>query len=172
MAESLLTWLHLLAITVWIGPQIFLFAAAIPAVRTIEDAESRSRVMRVIVTRFGWLAWGALVVIVVTGVANIFQTDSDARGLDIWNSDEARWGRIFMEKMFFVVIAVALTAFHSIYVGPRQLQIAEQMDADPAEIRNLRRLSITISSFALLASIAALYMGSVLANHEYSFLPD
>lgn len=170
MSEAITPWLHLLAITVWIGPQFFLFIAAIPALRTVEDVETRTRVMRTIVRRFGWMAWGAMLVIILTGISNIFQTGDDFGG-DLWSGDEARWGRIFMEKMVFVALAIGLTAVHTIYVGPRQLQISEQMNADPAEVRNLRRLSITISGLALLASIAALYMGAVLANHEYSFAP-
>lgn len=171
MTDSITPWLHLLAITIWIGPQFFLFVAAIPAIRTIEDAETRARVMKTIATRFGWLAWGAMLVIILTGISNIFQTDSEAPGDDLWNSDFP-WGRIFMEKMVFVGVAIVLTAIHSFWIGPRQAQIADQMHADPSEARNLRRLSITISGFALLASIGALYMGAVLANHDYSFKPD
>lgn len=169
MSEAITPWLHLLAITVWIGPQFFLFIAAIPALRTVEDVETRTRVMRTIVTRFGWMAWGAMLVIILTGVSSIFQTGDDAP-FDLSDGDY-RWGRLFAEKMVFVALAIGMTAVHTIYVGPRQLQISEQMNADPAEVRNLRRLSIAISGLGLLASIAALYMGAVLANHEYSFAP-
>jgi uncharacterized membrane protein len=170
MSEAITPWLHILAITVWIGPQFFLFIAAIPALRTVEDVETRTRVMRTVVTRFGWMAWAAMGVIILTGISNLFQTGEDAP-FDLDGFDY-RWARIFAEKMVFVALAIGLTAIHTFYVGPRQLQIAEQMNADPAEVRNLRRLSIAISAAALLASIAALYMGAVLANHEYSFQPD
>ena len=36
MVDAISTWLHALAITLWIGPQVFLFAAAVPAGRTID----------------------------------------------------------------------------------------------------------------------------------------
>ena len=49
MSEAITLWLHLLAVTVWLGPQFFLFLAAIPALRAIDDAETRARVMRIIV---------------------------------------------------------------------------------------------------------------------------
>jgi hypothetical protein len=46
------------------------------------------------------------------------------------------------------------------------------MDADPAEVGRLRRISIAISITSLLASILAVFMGALLANHSYSFEPD
>jgi uncharacterized membrane protein len=170
MSEAITPWLHILAITVWIGPQFFLFMAAIPALRTIEDAQVRARTMRTIVTRFGWIAWAAMAVIILTGISNLFQTGADAP-FSLWDSDY-RWFRIFGEKMVLVGIAVALTAVHTFWVGPQQLRLAEQMDADPAQLRNIRRLSIAISAAGLLASIGALYLGAVLANHEYTFVAD
>ena len=36
-------WLHIFAATVWVGPQVFLFAVAVPAMRTVEDAKERAR---------------------------------------------------------------------------------------------------------------------------------
>ena len=56
MVDAISVWIHVLAISVWIGPQFFLFAAAIPAIRTVEDAQVRARLLRAIVTRFGWIA--------------------------------------------------------------------------------------------------------------------
>jgi uncharacterized membrane protein len=53
MSDAITPWLHILAVTVWVGPQFFLFIAALPAIRTIEDRQTRARVMRMIVTRVG-----------------------------------------------------------------------------------------------------------------------
>ena len=90
MADAVVTWLHILAITLWIGPQVFLFAAAVPAVRTIEDAGVRARVMRVLTSRFAWLGWSAMAVIIVTGIANLFVVAGDLPGQsagDLLSSD-------------------------------------------------------------------------------------
>jgi hypothetical protein len=74
--------------------------------------------------------------------------------------------------MVMVGVAVGLTAVHTFVVGPRQLSLGEQIEADPAETSRLRRISIAISSVSLIASVLAIFMGSLLANHEYSFEPD
>lgn len=172
MGDTLVLWLHLLAITVWIGPQIFLFAAAIPAMRTIEDVHERARLTRIIVTRFGYLAFGALAVILVTGIIALYQVDGYSAGDLISGDPEIRWTRIFWEKMVMVGVAVAMTLIHVLFIGPRQLDIADRLDADPSEARNSRRLSIAISGIGLLASLAALFLGAELARHEYSFQAD
>ena len=167
MVDAISVWIHVLAISVWIGPQFFLFAAAIPAIRTVEDAQVRARLLRAIVTRFGWIAWGAMGVIVLSGIGNLFMVGDDAP-FSLWSSDY-RWGRIFLEKMIFVGVAVALTAIHTFFVGPQQLRLAEQAAANPEDVRYYRRMSILISTVALVAAIVAVYMGVLLAHHEYSF---
>jgi uncharacterized membrane protein len=171
MSEAITPWIHILAVSVWVGPQFFLFIAALPAIRTIEDRQARARVMRVIVTRFGWLAWIAMAVIVLSGISNLFQVGGDTP-LDWASANDIRYGRIFAEKMVLVGITVGLTAVHSFVVGPRQLALNEEMDADPTQVAQLRRVSIAISVTSLLASVLAIFMGALLANHSYSFEPD
>ena len=172
MSEAITPWLHILAATIWVGPQFFLFLAAVPAIRTIEDCQTRARVMRIIVTRFGWLAWGAMAVIVLTGISNLFQVAADLNlnASDLIGSDY-RFGRIFWEKMVLVGLTVLLTAVHTFIVGPRQMALNEQMEADPGQVSRLRRLSIATSSLSLLLSIAVVFLAAVLANHNYSFQP-
>ena len=174
MVDAISTWLHVLAITLWIGPQVFLFAAAVPAVRTIEDAGVRARVMRVLTARLGWLGWSAMAVILVTGITNLFVAAGDLPGQNAGDllSSDFRFTRVFWEKMFFVVVALVLTAVHTFSVGPRQLRLMEDASADETAVRRVRRLSMATSGIALLASIGALYMGAVLSNHDYSFVID
>lgn len=169
MTDAISVWIHVLAVTVWIGPQFFLFIAAIPALRSVEDIELRARVTRIIVTRFGWMAWIALGVIILSGIGNLFMVGRDAP-FSLWG-DDYRWNRVFAEKMVFVAVATGLTALHTFYVGPQQLRLAERADANPDEVRYRRRVSMAVSGVALLASIGALYMGVLLAHHEYSFQP-
>src|SRR3990172_3786883 len=169
MSDAVTPWLHILAVTVWVGPQFFLFIAAIPAVRTIEDRALRAKVMRTIVTRYGWMAWAAMLVIVLSGISNLFQEGADAP-FDLWSTDY-RYFHLFSLKMVLVGLTVLLTAVHTFVVGPRQLRLAEQMDADPSQVDSLRRVSIMISGLALLASVAVIFVAAVVANHQYSFHP-
>lgn len=168
-SHSITPWLHILAATVWVGPQFFLFLAAVPAVRTIEDQQVRARVMRVITQRFGWMAWAALVVLVLTGISTIYQENDDT-GVNILSSD-FRYFHLFSTKMLLVGIMVMLTAMHAFIIGPRQLELAEQ-GGDEAELARLRRTSMIISGTILLLSIAVIFVAALLANHEYSLQPS
>ena len=169
MTHSITPWIHIVAVAVWLGPQFFMFVATVPALRAIEDPQTRVKVMRVIIYRFGWMAWIAMAVIVLTGISNLFQQANEA-GSHIWDSDY-RYFQIFSTKMVLVGLIVLLTAVHTFIVGPRQLRLAEEMRSDSPEGANLRRASIVLSSLTLLASVVVVFAGALLANHDYSFRP-
>ncbi len=166
MSEAITPWIHIVAVAVWLGPQFFMFLVTVPAGRVIEDPEVRLRVMKVIVTRFGWLAWAAMAVIVLSGVSNLFQ-EADEFG-HIWDT-EYRYFQIFSTKMVLVGLMVILTALHTFVIGPKQLRLLEEMRSDSTEAAGLRRVSIIVSSLTLLISSAAVYAGTLLSNHAYSF---
>ncbi len=166
MSEAITPWIHIVAVAVWIGPQFFMFLVTVPAVRVIEDPAVRLQVMRVILGRFGWLAWAAMAVIVLSGVSNLFQ-EADEFG-HLWDTDY-RYFQIFSTKMVLVGLMVILTALHTFVIGPKQLRILEEMRSDSTEAAGLRRVSIIVSSLTLLVSVAVVYTGALLANHDYSF---
>ena len=166
MIDAITPWIHIVAVTVWLGPQFFMFLVTVPAVRVIEDPAVRLQVMRVIVTRFGWLAWAAMAVIVMTGVSNLFQEANEFE--HVWDT-EYRYFQIFSTKMVLVGLMVILTAVHTFVIGPKQLRLLEEMRGDSTEAAGLRRVSMIVSSLTLLLSIAVVYAGALLANHAYSF---
>ena len=156
MTEAINPWLHILAATIWVGPQVFLFVAAVPAIRTVEDAQVRARIMRVLTTRFGWLAWGAMLVLVITGVANLYE-----HALSVEELFELNWGIIFQVKMTLVIATVALTALHTFVIGPRLLSLQESA-ADEAQVASARRVSIIVSSGNLLLALGILFTAALL----------
>ena len=168
MTESITPWIHIVAVAAWLGPQFFMFLVTMPALRAIEDPDVRLRVLRITTNRFGWLAWAAMTVIVLTGISNLFQEIEDFP--HVFDPDY-RYFQIFSTKMVLVGLAVLLTALHTFVVGPRQLRLAEEMRSDSPEAGRLRRASIIFSSLVLLLSIAVVFAGALLAHHEWSFEP-
>lgn len=156
MGEGVNPWLHVLAATVWVGPQVFLFVAAVPAVRTLEDAKQRAQVMRVLTRRFGFLAWGAMVVLVITGIGNIYEHDLDVDFLFDHN-----WGTIFEVKMTLVILTVLLTAVHSFVLGPRLLDMQESVSSE-AQMARARRLSMIVSGVNGLLALGILFCAALL----------
>jgi putative copper resistance protein D len=166
MAEAITPWLHILGVTVWVGPQFFLFIAATPAMRMIEDPALRARVVRIVATRFAIMAWAALGLIVLTGISNVFQRAED---FDHLLDYHYRWVNYFSLKMVLVGVMVALTALHTFVVGPRQLELSERGETDTQELARLRRTSIILSGLVLLTSIIVIFLGALLNNHEFSW---
>ena len=158
MGEAVNPWIHILAATIWVGPQVFLFVAAVPALRTVEDTQVRARAMRVLTTRFGYLAWGALAVLVITGIGSLFEHD-----LSVGTLFERNYGIIFQVKLALVIVTVALTAVHSFIIGPRLLNMQESV-ADEVELAPTRRLSIIISSTNLALALGILFCGALLSS--------
>ena len=158
MGEAVNPWLHILAATIWVGPQFFLFLAAVPAVRTIEDAKERAKVMRVMTTRFGYLAWGALAVLVLTGIGNLYEED-----LDVDVLFDRNFGVIFQVKMTLLIITIVLTALHSFVIGPRMSALQESV-TDESQIASIRRLSMIVSGVNLLVAVAIIFCGALLAS--------
>ena len=65
MSWELVRWLHLLAMAFFVGGQLVLVAAVVPAFRGADD---RTR-LRAIARRFGWGSLVALAVLLATGAA-------------------------------------------------------------------------------------------------------
>ncbi len=156
MGDAFNPWIHIIAATIWVGPQVFLFVAAVPAVRTVEDVQVRARLMRVLTTRFGYLAWGAMLVLVVTGIGNLFE-----HNLDFDVLMDLNYGTILEVKIALVIATVALTALHSFVIGPRLLTMQESV-ADEAQIASTRRLSIIISASNLVLALGILFAAALL----------
>ncbi len=158
MGEAINPWIHILAATIWVGPQVFMFVAAVPAVRTIEDMQVRAKVMRVITTRFSYLAWGALAVLVVTGIANLYEHD-----LDVGQLFDLNFGVIFQVKMTLLIATVILTALHTFVLGPRVLSMQESA-VDEADIAPIRRWSIIVSGANGLLAVGIVFCGALLGS--------
>jgi uncharacterized membrane protein len=157
MAESIVLWIHILAATLFVGPQAFLFMAAVPAMRTIEDVEARARATRVVTTRFGWIGGGALLVLIATGIYNYMHA-SDEGLLDLH-----RYFVVLQVKLGLVAIVVLLTFLHGAILG-RRLLVLQQSGAGPEAIAATRRWSVAASVVIFTVSVAILLCAALLGS--------
>jgi len=155
MGEAINPWLHVFAATVWVGPQVFLFAVAVPAIRTVADTKERARLMRLITTRFGYLAWAAMAVLVITGIGNVYEKEDREFLFD------HNWGVIFQVKMTLVILTILLTVIHSFIIGPRMLAAQESV-TDESQIASVRRFSIAISAVNAIIALGILFCAAAL----------
>ena len=165
MADAIPNALHILGAAAWLGPQFLMFIAVMPALRTLEDT-GRARAMAVLTVRFNYLAWGALVLLLLTGLDRIASRASD------FNLFDVRYGTILVVKMAFVAAAITLTALHSFVVGPRLLALQKEAatgGSPAAGMAALRRQSMMLSIANLLVGLTIVYLGALLRNPSFSF---
>ena len=166
MIDGITFWLHILGVTIFVGPQIFLFLASMPAIRLIDDKPTRLKVMRVMTKRFGYLAMAAMALIVLTGISNLGSVQSET-GVDI-GSFEFRYSWILLSKLILVGITISFTIIHGMFIGPRLLRIQEEARGGE---RKLKLASIGLSAINLLIAVGIIYAASILAQHDFSLRP-
>jgi uncharacterized membrane protein len=158
MVDALPRALHVVGAVAWLGPQLMMFIAVVPALRAIDDS-ARSRAMAVLTVRLNYLAWGALALLLLTGLYTVGDRVADFN--------------LFVVKSAFALAIIGLTAWHSFVVGPRLRALQEEAAAtggsDAAVMRGLRRQTVMVSALNLLLGLAIVYMGVLLRQTEFSF---
>ena len=170
---SILTWLHVIGVAIWLGGQIVTAACVIPALRAVGDRTVWLDALEGFTRRFGRVGIVAMVVIVVTGGAMIDPRLDQVEnfGSDIYG---ARWGYLFVIKMALWAVMIALIGLHQFVFGPRQLELARQTadaDEDSPELRRVRITTIALSISGLLMTLLVAGAGAFLGNHNFSMLP-
>src|SRR5438093_1453799 len=108
-AAAVLDWLHLLGTSLWIGG-----LAPLWLVLRHAPAADRASVARILVPRFSRLAAMAVGILLVTGVYSALVHVGSLPALTV-----TPYGRTLLVKLLFVIIAVALGAYHRFVMRPR-----------------------------------------------------
>lgn len=133
--------LHVLAVTVWVGGQVTV-AALMPVLRASgSDEAAGRRIVSAAARRFQPVAWGGFVVLLFSGLALLMDTP---RGED--------FGRVFAEKMVFVVISAVAAAVHALGTGPR---VRRSSDTDASKAHRLSVIGRIISAGGFVAAVVA-----------------
>lgn len=95
---ALVQWVHLVAAVVGVGGMAFMLAILLPSVRVLSD-EQRPLLMKTIMGRFRWASWGAILLLLTSGLYNL--------RLRAW---EAPWGPYWMMMTLKIVLAFGVFA--------------------------------------------------------------
>jgi uncharacterized membrane protein len=157
LIDGLVRWLHVLSAVIFIGPQVFLAAIAMPAIRSIEDARARQATVRRITMGFGVLGTIALAVLVATGIWQYYEFES------LVDPDVERYFFLFQVKMTLVTLVIVLTMLHGMVFG-RRLQRLQETGAPEAEIARARTWSMAASMLNLAASVVIVLCATLMAS--------
>ncbi len=155
MYNAIVLFIHILAAVLFIGPQIFLVAAGIPAARTVQDLKQRATAVKMMTGRFGWIGGGALLVLLITGVINYMHANDEG------DLDFKRFFIVLQVKLTLVALVVIGTVLHGAVFG-RKLQDLTDANASDDEIARVRRWSGLMSMATLVASVIILFLAALL----------
>ncbi len=145
-------WLHLVALSFWLGSQLFLVLVVRPTLeRTVAERRQRTVLTAAFGRYFSPLAWASLAILVVTSWLL-----GEHRGV-VWTAlltAEGSYGRILAIKMGSVALVLALTLVHGRAIGPKLAALAQSSDAIHGQhSTRLVRLSRAISTANLVLTL-------------------
>jgi putative copper resistance protein D len=148
-------WVHILAAAVWTGGLIYTAAVVVPFALSHQD-EERQRILRGLGRRFRWIAWGSIVVSVLTGIGNLVLRLTPIRLSQIFNGDVfdpekvERLIAIWLPwKLMLVIVMIGLMAFHDI----TSIRAAKRYEGSPDSAPGSRAAAL-----ATLVAILVLYV--------------
>ena len=155
--DAFVVFLHVLATALFFGPQVFLAAIALPAVREVEDAATRQRTSRAITTGFGVLGGLALATLLATGIYNYYQNDQ------FMDSDFPRYFTLMQVKLTLVTLVIILTVLHGAVFG-RRMQRLQESGAPADEVAAARRWSVMASITTMLMTLVIVFCGVMISS--------
>jgi len=159
ITDSLLTWIHLLSASIWVGGSIFIGIVLAPMLKSFANTvEERTMLMIKIGRRFNILAIPALAVLVTTGIynANTFIASHDTI-LD------SAYGTILVVKIALVVSMVAVFGVH-VKISGRNIEQELKNKHNPSSdsICKLRTRIIWLGRVIVGQSVAILLLAAML----------
>lgn len=124
---TVIDWLHLLAVAVWVGGLVQLGVTVLPSLSPL-GGPPRTRLLAGLIPRFSLLAGASVAVIIASG---IYQT---LRLIGGWSAfTDETWGRALLIKLALFVPLLALAAFNLLVVRPRLAGLAGRLDQSARE---------------------------------------
>lgn len=153
----LVLWLHILAAVIWIGGNLVMAMVVVPYFRRSVSPVERIQILSQIGRRFEPIVWGCVLVLIFSGLLNIFLSYPDLTGL------AGAFMRTLLIKLLLVIVLIVLTAIHSFVIGPRLSQAVDALEPGaeelPEQVKKIRSWMSVVSSligvFSLLVLLAA-----------------
>ena len=109
---------HVLAALLWLGGMFFLGVVGAPVLRKVEPPALRAELFRLLGERFRAVGWGAIAVLILTGLLNLHYRgllDATLFEASFWGS---AYGRALAWKLSSVAAMIGVSVLHDFVFGP------------------------------------------------------
>ncbi len=154
---TLVRFLHILGVAVWLGGMIFLGAVAVPIARATEGPQGGRVLITRVAQRFGALGGLAWVTILLSG--GLLLNHRNVSFDDLTSSDYGR--RILIKIILLFLIGFAVVV-HSMWQGPRVRQLEEA--GDEPGVKRMKMIGGMLDGFILVATLVALWLATSLVG--------
>lgn len=156
-------WIHVLAAVIWIGGNLTLAMVIVPYFRKNLPPVQRIKLLTQIGKQFEPIVWGCVVILLFTGIVNIFESIDFSASLE--SEVISNFMRTLFIKLTLFIILVVLTGLHSFVYGPKLASAIETLDETIDDLPNdvkpfVKKMSIVssmmgvVSLLILLAAVA------------------
>lgn len=152
-------WVHILAAAIWTGGLVYTAAVVVPFAIS-HPADERQRILRALARRFRWIAWGSIVVLIITGIGNLTLRLSPIRFSQILNGDVFDPAKVetliaiwLPWKLMLVILMIGLMAYHDV----TSIQAAKGFEGSPERAPG-NRMGSRAAALATLLAILVLYV--------------
>lgn len=158
LEQALLTWVHLVSASIWVGGSIFLGIILSPLLRTMYDSvEKRLQIMIKVGRRFNKIAVPSLIILIITGVYNSTFFFSDPQTMITTN-----YGSFLLIK---IILVIALIITYIIHVRIIRKDVEEKImtnQASQKQIQALRKKIIILGEVTVVLSVTILFFAAML----------
>lgn len=158
---AIIDWLHLIAMTIWIGGLAFYILVLMPSLQTLDPPQA-GKVMGAIAKRYAPITWMAVLVLIVTGI--LISRARGVLGIQLGST----YGVWLFVKHLLTVLMIVNGFVISAVIGPKLKppvsKPGEQPAPPPPQVVKLRKLAGLLGYVQLvLAAVVLFSTGSLSA---------
>lgn len=158
LEQAIITWIHLLSASIWVGGSIFLGVVISPSLKTMNlSIQERLQMMIKLGRKFNKIAVPSLIILIITGLYNSQGILSKSELLL-----STSYGQILLVK---IALVIALIITYIIHVKIIDKKIEEQIiskNFSEIQIQRLRKKIIILGEVTVVLSVIILFLAALL----------
>jgi len=155
--EALITWVHLISASIWVGGSLFLGVVLAPLLKTIsESVDGRLAIMIRVGRKFNKIAIPSLGILIATGLYNSYNI------LTRQELFSTNYGIILIIKIILVIALIAVFVTHIRIIRPEIERKIESKEMSQDSVQKLRSQIILLGRIIVFISVAVLLMAAML----------